>query len=143
MKSIETSIQIDASPDQVWATLTDFEHYGEWNPFIRAIVGKAQVGTRLKNTLQLPDAKPQVFKPKVLVSQPAKEFRWLGSLFIPGLFDGEHYFRLETNGKGGTRLIHGERFRGILVGMVMKKIGEATHASFVAMNEALKARVER
>ena len=34
-----TEIQIDASADQVWAILSDFASYPQWNPFITSMVG--------------------------------------------------------------------------------------------------------
>jgi hypothetical protein len=30
------------------------------------------------------------FKPKVLSVRPERELRWLGRLFVRGVFDGEH-----------------------------------------------------
>ncbi|WP_228479091.1 SRPBCC family protein [Flavobacterium soyangense] len=38
------------------------------------------------------EAKGMTFKPKVLAFETNKEFRWLGHLLFPGLFDGEHKF---------------------------------------------------
>src|SRR5262249_4977516 len=57
------------------------------------------------------------FKPEVLVATPNKELRWLGKLGLHGIFDGEHFFVLTTNGDGTTRLNHGERFSGALVAL--------------------------
>lgn len=34
------------------------------------------------------------FKPKILIVEPNKEFRWKGKLGINGIFDGKHYFIL-------------------------------------------------
>jgi hypothetical protein len=141
MKKLQTEIQISAPAQKVWSVLMDFERYPEWNPFIR-IEGRPVVGSQLKNTMTLAARSPQVFKPEVLVVEENKEFRWLGRLFIPGLFDGEHYFRLEAIDDNTTRLVHGEHFRGMLVGLLMRMIGEDTRASFERMNVALKKRVE-
>ena len=99
-------------------------------------------GERIENEMHLPDQKPQTFRPKILVVDPYKEFRWLGSLGIRGLFDGEHYFILKSISTNQTQLIHGETFKGLLSGVIMRQIGEATEQGFKAMNEALKKRVE-
>lgn len=48
MKQIETRVVINASPEQVWATLTDFQAYPDWNPFIVKLKGKPAVGTTLE-----------------------------------------------------------------------------------------------
>lgn len=142
MKSIQTEIIINASAVTVWNILTDFNKYHEWNPFIRNSKGEAKVGAKLENTMHLEGQKPQTFTPTVLEVRQNESFRWLGSLFVKGLFDGEHYFRLEPIGQNKVKLIHGENFSGILAGMIMKMIGEATDKGFHAMNQALKARAE-
>lgn len=142
MKNIQTEIIINASAEKVWNILTDFAKYHEWNPFIKNSKGEARVGATLENSMHLEGQKPQIFKPKVLEARPNQSFRWLGSLFIKGLFDGEHYFRLEPLNENQVKLIHGENFSGILVGMILKMVGEATEQGFIKMNEALKARAE-
>ncbi len=35
MKSLKTSITIEAAPSVVWDILMDFEAYPDWNPFIK------------------------------------------------------------------------------------------------------------
>ncbi|MCB0550925.1 MAG: SRPBCC domain-containing protein [Phaeodactylibacter sp.] len=140
MKNIRTEIVIDAGPAAVWNTLMDFAEYKNWNPFIH-LTGRAEVGSRLENTIFLEGRKPQVFRPEVLAAVPEKEFRWEGHLFVRGLFDGEHYFQLEAVPGGKCRLIHGENFRGILAGMILGMIGEQTRKGFETMNRALKERV--
>ena len=82
------------------------------------------------------------FTPVVLVNQPNQEFRWKGKLFVKGLFDGEHYFKLEKISATETRFLHGEHFTGILKGLVLKMIEADTIKGFEAMNLALKSRIE-
>ena len=141
MKNLETNILIKAEPQTVWQILMDFEKHPEWNPFFHT-KGEAKVGAYLHNTMHLEGQKPQVFKPKVLKVEEAKEFRWKGKLLMSGLFDGEHYFKLEQVQPGQTKLIHGENFSGILVGLLWSMIGEATEQGFRQMNEALKKKAE-
>jgi len=141
MKSIKTEIIIDAPVANVWDLLMDFKNYPNWNPFIH-ITGKATVGQQLENTIFLEGQKPQVFKPQVLEVIPQKILRWEGHLFIKGLFDGEHYFKLDALNSQQTRLIHGENFKGILVGMILKMIGTATKEGLNKMNHALKEQSE-
>lgn len=81
------------------------------------------------------------FKPVVLKFEPKKEFRWKGKLGIQGIFDGEHYFILEEVDNNQTKLIHGEKFSGILV-YVMGNVLEKTKIGFELMNEALKKQSE-
>lgn len=139
---IRTQITIQATPQQVWRILMDFENYPNWNPFIKTLTGKAEKGARLQAFIEPPGAKGMTFKPTVLVVNAHKEFRWLGHLFIKGLFDGEHIFELSDNGNGSTTLVQREQFRGILVPLFKKMLNENTFRGFEAMNEKLKALAE-
>ncbi|MFB6194497.1 MAG: SRPBCC family protein [Halobaculum sp.] len=142
MDEIVTTVDIDAPPQAVWEVLTDFESFAQWNPTME-VSGAAVEGERLDVVLTLPDRKPQAFRPEVLVAVEPRELRWRGQLFAPGLYDGEHRFQLgPLDGGERTRLTHAETFRGVLVGFVNRRIGDAVEAGFEAMNDALKRRVE-
>ena len=142
MKELTAEIIVNAPRAAVWPILTDFARYAEWNPFIVASEGQAVVDTRLINQMKQGETL-FTFKPRVTQVTEESYLEWLGHLGIPGLFDGRHYFRLEKLTPGTTKLIQGERFSGLLSGTVLKKIGEQTHAGFVAMNRALKEQAER
>lgn len=139
---IYTEIIIDASKEEVWQVLMNFEEYQEWNPFIREIEGEAKVGEKIKAEIHPENSKPMTFKPKVLKAEKNEEFRWKGKLFICGLFDGEHYFKIEEMENGKVKFVHGEKFSGLFKGMILKKIKESTIKGFNDMNEALKERSE-
>jgi len=114
VRRIETAIDIAAPPIAVWGVLVDFAAYPDWNPFIRRLQGEARAGARLEVTVQPPGGKPMTFRPRVLAAEPARELSWRGRVLLPGLFDGEHGFRLEAVA-GGCRLNHSETFSGLLV----------------------------
>ena len=141
MKELKTEIIIRAPRSGVWQVLTDFNRYAEWNPFITSSQGKAVVGTQLTNQMQSGD-KTFTFKPKLTQVDPEQYLEWLGHLAIPGLFDGRHYFRLEAIEPELTQLTQGERFSGILSGLILKRIAEDTRHGFIAMNRALQQRAE-
>jgi hypothetical protein len=111
--SITTSVDIHAPPDAVWDALIAFETYPTWNPFlIEASVangGPPHAGAKLNITAEPPGHKPAKFTPLIKACTPSQEFRWEGSLPVPGLFTGEHYFLLEAHSLG-TRLVHGTRY---------------------------------
>ncbi len=142
MTKIQTEIIIQAPVSQVWNTLMDFDDYPNWNPFIKEIGGSQKVGARLTAFIQPKDQQPMKFQPLVLVNEKEKEFRWIGHLFVKGLFDGEHYFHLSPINANSTKFIHGEHFSGVLVYLILKLIKENTIKGFKAMNEALKKKVE-
>lgn len=142
MRSIETSIEIDAPPARVWEVFADFEGYPDWNPFIASLTGQVEVGERIAARLTPPGGKAMTIKPRVKAYDHQRELRWLGNLLIPGLFDGEHQFLLEAIDGSRTRFVHQENFTGILVSLILRMIGESTRGGFEAMNAALKHRIE-
>lgn len=139
---IQTEIEIDASADRVWSVLSDFHAYPEWNPFIRSVIGQSIQGERLRITIQPSGAKRMRFSPKVLVSEPGRELRWLGRLVAPGLFDGEHRFIIEKLSENRVRFEQSEMFNGLLVGPLRATLERDTKRGFEEMNQALKARAE-
>lgn len=141
-KEISTQIHINAGPERVWQVLTDFERQGQWNPFVRSITGHVAEGHRIKVVLGPQGSKPMTFRPTVVAYEPNRAFRWLGHLGFPGLFDGEHSFELLENGDGTTTFLHKEQFRGILVGLIAKKLDADIRAGFESMNRALRQQVE-
>ena len=139
---IETAIEIEASTKRVWALLTDFVEMPSWNPFITSISGALAQGARLSIQVAPPGKSVIRFKPIILSVRPEREIRWLGTLFVKGVFDGEHYFLLEPIGKDRTRLVNGEKFSGLLAGPLSSML-PATEQGFQAMNAALKRQAEQ
>jgi hypothetical protein len=140
-RQIETMIEIDAPAARVWTLLTDFGRMADWNPFITAISGELREGARLAVRIAPPGKAAMRFAPVVLAARPAEELRWRGSVLVRGLLDGEHYFLLEPLGDGRTRLTQGERFSGVLAGLIGGML-PATLRGFEAMNATLKAQAE-
>lgn len=142
MKEIRTEVDIDAPPAKVWEVLSDFRSHASWNPFIKTMSGKANLGERLALTIRTPDGNTMRFTPEVTASDPGRELRWVGKLWLSFIMEGEHYFILEANGKGSTHLIHGENFSGLLPMVMGEKWLRQTEAGFKMMNRALKGRAE-
>lgn len=142
-REIRTEIVIDAPPEEVWRVLAATAEYPAWNPFIVSLKGTLGVDETLKITIRPPGGSEMSFTPRVLVATPNRELAWRGSLPIPGLFNGEHRFRLEPAEGGRTRFLHSEKFTGLLVGSLTTSALDRTEAGFVEMNQALKIQTER
>ncbi len=139
---LHTGIDIEASAERVWAILTDFASYPEWNPFVRSVVGEPREGARLQIVVQPSGGKAMRFSPVVLAAEPNRELRWLGRFLFPGVFDGEHAFIIEPLSEGKVRFRQSEKFSGILVGLFRSSLDRDTKRGFEEMNRALKQRAE-
>jgi hypothetical protein len=126
----------------VWAVISDFATYPEWNPFIRRISGELRAGAKLEVRIEPPQARATTFKPTVRSVEPNRELRWLGRLVVPGIFDGEHSLSIEPLESNNSRFVQSERFSGILVGLAKGTL-QKTGTGFEQMNAALKERVEQ
>ena len=142
MKEIRTEIVIQSNYKRVWETLTNFERQAEWNPFIVSLSGKRSVGAQWDVTVKPPNGSEMSFRPIVSAFDENKELRWKGKFLVKGIFDGEHYFVLSKESETQTRLIHGEKFSGLLVSLAGGMLRN-TEKGFLAMNEALKEECER
>ncbi|GII42814.1 SRPBCC domain-containing protein [Planotetraspora phitsanulokensis] len=100
MHTIDTSVVIEASPQEVWAVIVDFGRYEEWNPFILKAGGQAVVGTTLRLHIRTPGDDGMTHRPTVVIAEPAKHLQWLGKVAIPGLLAARHDFILEPRGEG-------------------------------------------
>ncbi len=141
MRVLEKTIEIDATPDEVWDVLTDFADYEEWNPFVTSITGPAVAGARLAVVLAPPGGRSISMKPTVRAAEASRRLAWLGHLGVPGIFDGAHEFLIEPGADGTTVFTQRETFRGALVPFVGGVL-DTTAAGFDLMNQALKDRVE-
>jgi hypothetical protein len=142
MKRIETQVDLPAAPSRVWEELVDTGSMGSWNPFITSLSGVFEVGERLQVRVAPVGGRPMTFKPRVTVVEPSRRLEWLGTLGIPGLFDGRHSFTLTAVEDGYTRLVQAEEFSGALIPFTGKLLSR-TRAGFEAMNAALLARLEK
>jgi len=143
MKELRTEIEIQSTAERVWQLLTDFASFPQWNPLIRRASGDIKVGGRLEVYIQPSGAGGMIFRPTVLKAEPNRELRWLGRLVIPGLFDGEHIFTIESVGEGRVLFTQREIFTGLLVPLLARGLDTDTRRGFEEMNRVLKAKAEQ
>lgn len=142
MRTIHTEIGILAPAAIVWEVLTDFGAWGRWNPFLR-VSGAPRDGARLEVVVSPPGRKPVTMRPTVVRLDGGRELRWRGRMFVPGLFDAEHGFRVVSEDEARCRFEQFETFSGILAGAILSRVGKAAETGFVAMNRSLKREAER
>lgn len=137
-KRIHSEIVIDASPDEVWGVLTDWERLPEWSPTLQSVQGDVRDGQRVKCVYNF---RGNLFKPEhVLLYSPGKEFGWSDPI-LPGLTD-RHMFRVEALEDGRTRFVQEDEVRGVLSPVLGWYFLNEMLTSYPSFNEALKLRVE-
>ena len=138
--TLQASIEIQATPQQVWAVLTDTAAYPAWNPFIVSCTGPVRVGATLTNVMH--DATGNTtFTPTVEVVSPGRELRWIGRVGPGGIFDGEHTFTITQVRPGVVLFTQREDFTGVAVPFYEHWLHTDTLPMFGAMNAALAHQV--
>ncbi|MEI9935846.1 MAG: SRPBCC domain-containing protein [Pseudomonadota bacterium] len=138
---IRSELEIAAPAAEVWGILTDFPRYQEWNPFITELKSDGGVGSPLRLLLSLPQGRDYRLKATLLRMEVNDELRWRAHLLFPGLFDGEHFLRVQALDVQRTRFVQGENFSGALLRFSGRTLTQVARG-FDYMNEALKRRAE-
>ena len=138
-----SEIRIAAPPGLIWDILLDFPRYPDWNPFIRSVTGNPAKGERITVDLRPSVGTGMRIRPVILQVIPRRELRWRGSLFITGLFDGEHVFEIRPPDSGLCLFVQHEYFSGLLLPLLENMLSTGTARGFGEMNRALKARAEQ
>jgi hypothetical protein len=110
--AISTTIQ--ASPESIWAFLTDAVAFPRWNSTVTSIEGKIAEGQTLK--LKVPTAPKRVFKPKVSYVRAGRSMIWSDG--ATPMFKGVRTFTLTPNADGSTTFSMKERFSGLMLPLI-------------------------
>jgi len=104
-------------------------------------MGEIKVGARLEVFIQPSGTKGMTFRPTVLRVNENHELRWLGRLYLPWLFDGEHALIIEPISENSVKFVQLEKFTGLLVPFA-RNILRDTQRGFDEMNRTLKQLAE-
>jgi hypothetical protein len=138
--SVSTEVHIDRTPAEVWTVVANGPLYHEWNPFITEVDGAFVAGSKIRIVLgSAPNS--MTFNPTVILVRPERDLCWRGSVWIRGIFDGDHCIHIFPE-RGGSRVEQAEGFSGLLVGRLTRSVVEETRQNMETMNSALKHRVE-
>jgi hypothetical protein len=142
-RSIDTAIEIAASPPRVWDVVRDFARYPEWNRFLLEVEGKLAVSAPIRFRFELPRGLRMNATATVLKVEPARELRWAGQLLWPWLFRAEHYFVIERVEVERVRFLHGEIFSGLLLPLAWLILRGHGPPVYEQMNADLRQRCEK
>jgi hypothetical protein len=143
---ITDSIKIAASPENVWAVLTELDHYPQWHPFYQSVTGQLTVGSMLTIKTTSPrTGEPTTLKVKVLTVNTDNELAWASML--AGITTIKRRFLLSP-ADGGTDLTQAGTYRGLGgrrgPGGRRGALQAVTNlqGSYRAVDEAIKAQAE-
>jgi hypothetical protein len=136
---VSTSI-IDASPETVWAILTDSAAYRDWNPEIVGIDGPIALGSRITAHVRLGDGAVRAVTQRVTVLDPPTRMEWLGGLPL-GLFVGRRSFTVTLRANGVEFRLH-LQMSGPLSSLILRSVGDR-QPEIDSFSAALKRRAEQ
>lgn len=143
---ISSSINIAATPEDVWAVLADLANYPQWHPAFQSVTGELTAGGTLTiKTTSPATGNPITLKVKVLTVEPGSELAWASKLL--GITTIRRRFLLRA-ADGGTELTQAGTYRGLGGSRgpggargALKTVANV-QGSYVAINEAVKKQAE-
>ena len=137
MKTFETSTDIKATPDRIWALLTDAAGYPSWNTTVDRVDGRIATGETIKLHIKVNPG--QAFPVKVAELSPPQRMVWVGGMPF-GLFKGIRTFTLTQRGDA-VRFEMREVFSGPLSPLIERSLPDLQPA-FDEFAASLKRRAE-
>lgn len=109
-KSVHAERVVAATPEEIWAVITDAQTYPEWNPVFVQVEG--EYGPDAKLAYQMKDASGATTQvtSTVIKFDPQRELEQFGG--IRGVLTFDHHWILEPV-EGGTKVTQHEDYRGI------------------------------
>ena len=143
---VSTSIEIAATPENVWAVLADLASYPQWHPVFRSVTGQLAAGSKLTIMTTVPSTgRSMTVKVEVATVEPGSELRWASKLL--GITISERRFLLSpsddnacwcrprpTGDLAAARGSIGSRRMGNVLGSIQ--------GTFEAINKGIKQQAE-
>lgn len=142
-KRYYSHIIIDATPEQVWKVLTDFESYPEWAVLFTKLEGDFRDGGAVEVTfMQDPDKNDKSNKYEHIIKVIDGElFSW-SDPFMAGMVD-YHVYKIEPYGNGQTKFIQTDDCKGGFSWLLSGQVDKFHEKYYPRYNRALKTEVER
>ena len=138
MKEFSATTSIEASPETIWAILTDAAGYPEWDPGMERLEGRIAPGEKVKAFTKLSPGR--AFPATVTEFVPGQKMTWTGGMPL-GLFKGVRTFTLTSQSDSTTEFTLREVFTGLLLPVFGRSIPDLT-PTFEDFVAALKNRAE-
>jgi len=110
---VRVSINIHATPERIWALLTNAADFPRWNSTVSSIKGPIAKGQKLELNVPISD---RTFSPKVTELEPLTRMVWSDGM--APMFKGERTFTLTPREDGTTDFEMVEIFSGVMLPMI-------------------------
>ena len=138
MRAYAATSTINASPDAIWAVLTDAPNYTAWDSGVDRVEGTIAPGEKIKVFSKVSPGR--AFPVTVTEFTPGQKMVWTGGMPL-GLFKGVRSFTLSPEGNGVTRFSMREEYTGPLAPLVWRSIPDLG-PSFEQFANGLKSKAE-
>ncbi len=139
--TITESIEIDATPEAIWAVLTDFDKLPDWCSSFQGVEGEVAAGKRstafFKNPLT---GKNMAFEHEVVVFEENCAMGWTGKAFLGR--DDFHVYSIEPLANGKSKFIQEDGLYGKPRNFMVTLTEMTIRRAYKQFNKELKARVE-
>ena len=137
------TVAIDAPAASVWAVLTDFANYPQWNPYTVAVSTSLEIGTPIDLTLPNPDGSDGTFVNRewVRIVNAPHHLRYDTAEEMPGIFAVRDQWITSLDADRCTYHTT-DSISGKYADKVMEMTGAWVKAGFDSVANALKTRVE-
>jgi len=141
MRSYELSTPMPAAAADVWATLVDLAHWGQWNRLVPVASGDVRPGQTLMFKIRRADGTYLDHTPIVEAIEPGREIvlsATFGHRFAVKLV---HTFTIDQVQDGRCRLLQRWDASGVFVPIIWSNLTQ-TMGRFAELGEDLAARVK-
>ena len=115
MKAFAAKTFIRATPERIWAFLTDAAGYARWNNTVEGVDGRIALGERV--TVHAKISPGRAFPVNVAQFEPLQRMVWIGGMPF-GVFRGERTFTLQPGSNGEVEFSMREEYTGLLAKLI-------------------------
>lgn len=133
--------EIDAPAERAWQVLTDFERYGEWNPFTTRVDTRLEIGASVHMRVRLGPLRVSQAA-RISAIEPPRLLAWGVTMGPRWLLLAHREQRIEELGDSRCRYVTTDALAGLLVPLLVLLVDGFIRRGFDAMGAALKARAE-
>ena len=135
MVLVQTEIHLKVPPRRVWETLTDFESYHLWNPYILVQQSGKRIG-EVGWTLRQHRGRRVVTAPATLtISEDSTELSWTWAVWSVFKFGEQYILRSRS---GGTSVTHIAKCEGPLSKLFARRLSARLAVVLTAADEGLR-----